>query len=70
MDDIKLFARIKRTRNPHTGSENIKSGYRDKIWLRKMCHTNNEKLKTTYNGKNRTTKSRKNQNAKKNILEY
>ena len=28
-----------------------------------MFHANNEKLMTTYNGKIRTTKSRKNQNA-------
>ena len=30
-----------------------------------MCHTSNEKWKTTNKGKNRTTKSRKNQNAQR-----
>ena len=30
-----------------------------------MCHANNEKWKTTIEGSNRTTKSKKNQNARR-----
>ena len=50
---------------PNTGSEDIQSGYRDEIWQRKICRANNELLKTTNDGRNRTTKSRKNQNAQR-----
>ena len=35
------------------------------IWQRKICHADNEKLKKRNNRRNRTGKSRKNQNAKK-----
>ena len=38
---------------------------RDGICVRKMCYGNNEKCKTTLDRKNRTTKSRKNQNAQR-----
>ena len=48
--------------NPSTGSDNIKSGQRDGIWNRKMCHANNENRKTISVGRNGTTKSRKNLN--------
>ena len=41
--------------------------YRDDIGMefsiKKMCHANNEKRKTTNNWRNRTAESRKNQNA-------
>ena len=60
MDDIKLFAKNEtRIGNLNTGSENIRLGYRDGIWHRKMCHANNEKPKKANKGKNRTTNSRK-----------
>ena len=60
MDNIKLFAKNeKRIGNPDTDSEDIHSGYRAGIWDRKMCHANNEKWKTTNDGRNGTTKSRK-----------
>ena len=65
MKDIKLFAKKEGTGNPNTGSDNKQSGYRDGIWHRKMHHANNEKRKTTHDGRNRTTKSRKNQNARR-----
>ena len=48
----------KRIRNPITDSENIQSGYRDGIWQRKICATNN-KWKTTNDRRNGTTNSRK-----------
>ena len=59
MDDIK------RIRNPNTGSEDMQWRYRDGIWHRKICHADNKKRETTINGRNRTTKSRKNQNAQR-----
>ena len=47
----------KRIGNSNTLSMNIQSGHRDRIWLRKTCHVNNEKRKTTHDGRNGTTKS-------------
>ena len=61
MDDIKLF------RNTYTGSENIQSGYRVRIWHRKMCQANKKKLKTINDDRNRITKSGKNQNDRRKI---
>ena len=53
----------KRSGNPNIGSEDIKW---DKDGIsRAMRHVNNEKRKTTYDGKNRTTKSTKNQNSRR-----
>ena len=57
--------RIKKDGNPSTGSKNLQSGYKDGIWHRKMYHANNENQKTSTGRKNRTTKSRKNQNARR-----
>ena len=37
----------------------------DGIWRRKMCQANKNKLKATNDGRNRTAKSRKNQNARR-----
>ena len=54
----------KRIRKPNTSSEDIQLRYRDGMWHRKMCHVNNEKRKTVNDGRNRTTKSRKNQKRK------
>ena len=53
---------MKRTGNPNIGSENIQPGYRHGIWQKNVCHANNEKGETTYDGRNRTTKPRQNQN--------
>ena len=53
---------MKRIEKSNTGCEDIKSRYADGIWHRKMCHRNNETRKTKNDGRNRTTKSRKNQN--------
>ena len=50
----------KRIGNSNTDYENITSGHRDGILHRKMCHANKEKRETTYDGRNGTTKSRKN----------
>ena len=52
----------KKIGNPNTGSEDIQSRYRDGIWYGKMSHAKNEMPKTTNDGRNRTSKSRKNQN--------
>ena len=56
MVDIKNEKRIG---NPNTGSENIQSGYRDRIWHRKMCYTDNEKRTKTNGWRNKAAKSRK-----------
>ena len=63
MDDIKLFEKLKKIGNSNTRIENIQSGRRDEISYRKMRNTNNEKRETTPDGRNGTTKSRKNYNA-------
>ena len=55
----------KRIRNPYIGNENIQSGHRDGIWHRKMSHANIEKRETTQDGRNWTTKSRKNLNSRR-----
>ena len=55
-----LCQKGKRIRNPKTGNEDIQWKYRDE-----MCLANNEKQITINEGKNWTTKSRKNQNARK-----
>ena len=61
IEDNKLFAKKrKRIENLHTVSENILSAYRDGTWRRKMLHGNNEKRETTHEGRNVTTKLRKN----------
>ena len=44
---------------------NLLSGYRDVIWLRKMFHANNNKRETSHDGRNRTIRSRKNQNVRR-----
>ena len=50
MNDVKLFAENEKDiGNSNTGNEDILSGYRDRIWYRKICHANNEKRKTTHN---------------------
>ena len=52
MNGIKLFAKKEnRTGNSNTRRENIKSGHRDGIWHRKMCHASNEKRQTTPDGR-------------------
>ena len=43
----------------------MQSGHRNRIWQRKMCHAYNKKCKKSDNGRNRTSNSRKNQNAHK-----
>ena len=55
----------KRTGNPNTDSKNIQWRYRDLIWQRKMYHANNKKRKTTNDGWNWTTTSRRNQRAQR-----
>ena len=52
----------KRIGNPYTDSKNIQSRYRNGIWHRKMHHASNGKREMTHDGRNRTTKSRQNQN--------
>ena len=66
MDDIKHFAKNeKELENSYTNCENIQSRYRNGIWHREMCYTNNEKCQTTHNERSRTTKSSCHQNARK-----
>ena len=48
-----------------TNDTNIQQRYRNGIWLRKMCYAHTEKWKKTKKRSNRTTKSRKNQNARR-----
>ena len=58
MDDIKLCQKWKSTRNFYTGTENryirMESG------IEKMCHAINEKRQTTPDGRNGSTKLKKN----------
>ena len=65
MDDIKLFAKTWLIGDSDINDNYIQSGYRDGIWNRKMCFAKNEERKTTIDGRNRTTKFRKNQNARR-----
>ena len=63
---LKSLPKIKkRIENPNTGSENIKLGHRDGIRYRERRYAYNENQETTYNGRNRMTKSRKNQIARR-----
>ena len=70
LDDISLFTKNnfkKRTVNLSITSEDIQSvsiSISESVNLyeichRKICHVNNDKQKTTNDGKNRTTRSRK-----------
>ena len=67
MDDIKLFAKNEKELETLIKAVRI---YNDDIGMefgmKKMCHANNEKRKTTNDGINRTTKLRKHQNAWRN----
>ena len=64
MDNIKNGKRIG---NPSTGYEDKQFQYRDGIWHGKMFHGNNEKQKTANDGRNRTTKTRINRNARRKV---
>ena len=59
MDDIKLFAKNEKELETPTMAMRI---YSKNIGI---CHTNNEKRKTTHNGRIRSTKSRKTQKAQR-----
>ena len=66
MDEIKLFLENRNViGNPKRGSENKQSGYRDGFRHSKIRLANNNKWETTHDGKNRTIKSRKNQNVQR-----
>ena len=56
MDDIKMFAKIG---DRNTGREDIQRTYRDRIWLRKMCHADNKKRKMTNDGRESTPQPKK-----------
>ena len=63
-DDIKQFSKNeKRTGDSDTNNKNIQLGYRGGICHRKMCYGHNKKWEKTNNKRNKTAKSRKNQNA-------
>ena len=71
MDDIKMFAKNE------NGWETLMLAvmiYSDDIGMeigdRKMCHANNKKRKMANDGRKRTTKSRKNQNARRKNYKY
>ena len=65
MDDgIKLFAKNAKDWGSNSNNNNIQSEYRDEIWQRKMCHTNNQKRKETNNWRDIIDKSRKNRNVR------
>ena len=59
----KTITDVKNTQG--VNKNNVQSKYREGMWHRKMCHANIEKRKTTNDGKNITTKSRKSQNDRK-----
>ena len=62
LDDIKLFTENKKIGNSNIRCDNIQSGYRDRIWLRKLRHAKNEKRQMTHDRRNGTSKSGKNLN--------
>ena len=67
INNFKLFKKKQiKIGTPYTGSKNIQSGYRDKIWHSKMSHANNEKREKTNVVRYKIIKSRKNQNAQRN----
>ena len=57
--------KMKRIKDSNTSNKDILSGYRIGIWHRKMCHSYKKKCEKRDNGRNRTAKSRKNQNARR-----
>ena len=68
MDDIKLFAKNEKELESLILTIEYKtrtSGYRNGIWLRKMYHVCKENWKTVNNVRNRTAKTRKNQNTRR-----
>ena len=54
--------KLKRIGDSNTDSNDIQSGDRNGIWLGEKCHAYNKKQGKTNNGRNRTAKSRPNQN--------
>ena len=69
IDNIKLFAKKEKELKTliqavRIYSDNMQSGYMDVIWHWKMCLANNERRKTTNEGRNRSIKPRQNQNAR------
>ena len=67
---LKIIVKIIVIGDPNTSNKNIQSGYRNRIWHRKMCHSYNERWEKTNDRRNRTLKLRKNLNTKRicNIL--
>ena len=59
------WQKFKKFGNPNTDSENIQSRHRNRIWHRKMGQDSNGTRETTHDGRNQTTKSSKNQNARR-----
>ena len=60
MDNIKLFAKNEKELETLIQAVRIFSLDIGMEFNREMCHGNNEKPKTTYDGRNGTIKSRKN----------
>ena len=60
MDDIKLLANNEKELETQIKVMRIYSEDRDGIWHSKVCQANIEKLKTTNDGRNRTTLQREN----------
>ena len=65
MDNIKQLVKNekKQTWDLDTNNTNMLPGNRNRIRYRKMCHADNERCEKTNNGRNRSAKSGKNQNA-------
>ena len=62
-NEIMLFAEKENNwRASDANNKNIQPKCMNGIWHRKVCNNHNEKWKVTNNGRNRTAKSRKNQN--------
>ena len=55
----------KRTGNPDTDNRNIQPRFCNKIWHWKMCNVDNGKWEKRNDRRNKTTKSRKRQNARR-----
>ena len=58
LDDIEIFAKKTKKKTGRTNTQNIQSRYRNRIWHRKMCHASNPVWHTTFDWRNRPTKSR------------
>ena len=68
MDDMETFVKKKKKLKTLIQAMSKYSQYIGMKFDIEKCHANDEKRKTTNYGRNRTIKSRKNQNARRKVL--